>query len=215
MNSPRCGGLCGASSVHFGELCSAAASLQPGQSCEVGEVVRVGGDDALLVMGKRTRVLPGNQLRSACANGCEHLCRGRSSAGASNPGLLGAPVLPRAWGTCSSHAGRRGCVPSLPARERGREMGPFFPFPPPPKLPGAHHTDGDFAGLVLVSAAQKQVLAAPCVVRSCSFGSQLRWEGCPMLWPSSGSPQAQLRSATRGSTTEDGTDFAGYRYAYV
>lgn len=131
MNSPRCGGLCGASSVHFGELCSAAASLQPGQSCEVGEVVRVGGDDALLVMGKRTRVLPGNQLRSACANGCEHLCRGRSSAGASNPGLLGAPVLPRAWGTCSSHAGRQGCVPSLPARERGREMGPFFPFPPP------------------------------------------------------------------------------------
>lgn len=93
-------------------------------------MVRVGGDDALLVMGKRTRVLPGNQLCSTCTNGCEHLCRGRSSAGASNPGLLGAPMLPRAWGTRSSHVRRQGCVPSLPAREQGREMGPFFPFSP-------------------------------------------------------------------------------------
>lgn len=149
-------------------------------------MVRVGGDNALLIMGKRTRVLPGNQLCSTCTNGCEHLCRGRSSAGASNPGLLGAPVLPRAWGTRSSHARRQGCVSPLACQGAGQGNGSFFSFPPK-KLPSAHHTDGDFAALVLVSAAQEQVLAAPHVGRSCSFGSWLRWEGCPMLWSSSGS----------------------------
>lgn len=181
-------------------------------------MVRVGGDNALLIMGKRTRVLPGNQLCSTCTNGCEHLCRGRSSAGASNPGLLGASVLPRAWGTRSSHARRQGCVSPLACQGAGQGNGSFFSFPPKKIAQCPPYR----WGLCSPGVGQCCSGTGPCCP-ACGEELQL-WLVAPMggmsnalvfIWVLDFSPQALLRSATRGLTTEDGTDFAGDRYAYV
>lgn len=105
--------------------------------------------------------------------------------------------------------------PRLPGSGAGKRV------LPPPRLPSAHHTDGDLAALVLVSAAQEQVLAAPRLHRR---GEELqlwlRGSGgmsnvLVFIWVFNFSPQALLQSATRSVTTEDGTDFTRDRYAYI
>lgn len=108
----------------------------------------------------------------------EHPTRGCSLLG-------GPPSLPRAWGARGSHAGRRGGVPPSPARERGRETGPFSPPDcPVPTIPMG--TLQLWCWSVLLR--NRSLLPRVCtgVGRSCSFGSGAP-EGCPMFWSSSGS----------------------------
>lgn len=88
----------------------------------------------------RGRVPAARQPRcSARANGCEHLCRGRATAGAANTGLQGGPVTPRSPGC-------HGCSPRAPHRgQMGRWCcAPFSACLRVPAPRGARCTKGFF-----------------------------------------------------------------------
>lgn len=92
------------------------------------EVVWVDGDD--VCHGEEDAfVLPGNRICSARANGCKHLCRGRSRGGA-NLGLLAAGGPPSPHGA----QGVGQLFPERPPQSQSGEIG-LCPLPCPPGGP--------------------------------------------------------------------------------
>lgn len=153
-------------------------ALYPGQGAEAWEAV--GSMETMLSArhGEEDARAARQRLCSARANGCKHLCRGRSAARASNPGcsLLGA----------RGHVAARhgdGAVPPMPAGSRAERSGPSWG---PGRALGV-------PALPSADAAQWQLRNEPfcpaVYIRVGRNGSSGTWapEGRLMFWSSSGS----------------------------
>lgn len=111
--------------------------------------------EMLFVVGNRTRSCCQATALQRRASGCEHLCRGRSTAGAANPGC---------WG---GHRPTEPGVPQLlPQGKGGDGAAPLPCLPRVPVRPGARCSQGDSVAASSSGSSQRcsagRVLASVC-----------------------------------------------------